>query len=152
VNVLSKVPGTPMAGEPDVPVWDTVRMIAAARILMPASVVRLSAGRAKLSESDQALCFMAGANSIFSSETKQMLTKAVPSPDYDADRELLTTLGLRPRAAYKDGMRSGMAQNASETPQGSTPTAPDGLHSDNGMGLGATVAVPCTTGSCCGGS
>jgi biotin synthase len=94
VNVLSKVPGTPMENAEAVPVWDTVRMIAVARILMPASVVRLSAGRANLSVSDQALCFMAGANSIFSSETGQMLTKAVPSPDYDADRELLKTLGL----------------------------------------------------------
>jgi biotin synthase len=103
VNVLSKVPGTPMAAEADVPVFDTVRMIAAARVLMPASVVRLSAGRAKLSAADQALCFMAGANSIFSSETGQMLTKAVPSPDYDADRELLRALGLKPRAAFKDG-------------------------------------------------
>jgi biotin synthase len=104
VNVLSKVAGTPMENEPDVPAWDTVRMIAVARILMPAAVVRLSAGRAKLSASDQALCFMAGANSIFSSETRQMLTKAVPSPDYDADRELLSTLGLKPRPAFKDGM------------------------------------------------
>jgi biotin synthase len=106
VNVLSKVAGTPMADEPDVPVWETVRMIAVARMLMPASVVRLSAGRARLSVSDQALCFMAGANSIFSSETRQMLTKAVPSPDYDADRELLNVLGLRPRAAFKDSPRA----------------------------------------------
>ena len=94
VNVLSKVPGTPMAEQPDVPIWETVRMIAAARVLMPASVVRLSAGRAKLSVSDQALCFMAGANSIFSSDTKQMLTKAVPSPDYDQDKGGLTRMCL----------------------------------------------------------
>ncbi|HET6249789.1 MAG TPA: biotin synthase BioB [Tepidisphaeraceae bacterium] len=134
VNVLSKVPGTPMAGEPDVPVWETVRMIAAARILMPASVVRLSAGRAKLSQSDQALCFMAGANSIFSSDTGQMLTKAVPSPDYDADRELLTTLGLKPRAAYKDGLPKGVAiENSPARDADSQPK-------------------PCTSASCCGGS
>ena len=113
VNVLSKVAGTPMADEADVPVWETVRMIAVARMLMPASVVRLSAGRAKLSVSDQALCFMAGANSIFSSETKQMLTKAVPSPDYDADRELLNMLGLKPRAAYKDGVPRNVAFQSS---------------------------------------
>jgi biotin synthase len=113
VNVLSKVPGTPMADAADVPVWDTVRMIAVARILMPASVVRLSAGRAKLSVSDQALCFMAGANSIFSSETGQMLTKAVPSPDYDADRELLNILGLKPREAFKDSLpRSGVSETS----------------------------------------
>lgn len=102
VNVLSKVPGTPMAGQADVPAFETVRMIATARILMPASVIRLSAGRAGLSASDQALCFMAGASSIFSSETRQMLTKAVPSPDYDADRELLGTLGLKMRPPFKD--------------------------------------------------
>lgn len=101
VNVLSKVPGTPLADAPDVPIDETVRVIAAARLLMPASVVRLSAGRAKLSLSDQALCFMAGANSIFSSETRQMLTRAVPSPDYDADRALLNTLGLKMRPAFK---------------------------------------------------
>src|ERR1700690_750474 len=89
-------------------------MIAVARMLMPASVVRLSAGRAKLSGSDQALCFMAGANSIFSSETGQMLTKAVPSPDYDADRELLNVLGLKPRAAFKDGMPGAMIHDHAE--------------------------------------
>lgn len=102
INILSKVPGTPMAQRDDVPVWETVRMIAAARILMPASVVRLSAGRAKLSVSDQALCFMAGANSIFSSDDGKMLTGAVPCNDYDADRQLFEVLGLRPRAAFKD--------------------------------------------------
>jgi biotin synthase len=112
VNVLSKVAGTPMAGEADVPVWETVRMIAVARMLMPASVVRLSAGRAKLSLSDQALCFMAGANSIFSSETRQMLTRAVPSPDYDADRELLNVLGLKPRMAFKNEAARSGAENS----------------------------------------
>ncbi|HWE94904.1 MAG TPA: biotin synthase BioB [Tepidisphaeraceae bacterium] len=119
VNVLSKVAGTPLADEPDVPVWDTVRVIAAARILMPTSVVRLSAGRAKLSPSDQAMCLMAGASSIFSSETGQMLTKAVPSPDYDADCELLRTLGLKPRAPFKDGHPNpAMGSEMSETRQG----------------------------------
>lgn len=97
INVLAKVPGTPLENEPDVPIEQTVRMIAAARILMPASVVRLSAGRAAMSGSDQALCFLAGANSIFSSDDRRMLTRAVESPDYDADRKLLKTLGLKPR-------------------------------------------------------
>jgi biotin synthase len=102
VNVLSKVPGTPLEQNPDVPVWDVARMIATARILMPRSTVRLSAGRSKLSVSDQALCFMAGANSIFSSETGQMLTLAVPSPTYDADKALLDLLGLKMRPPFKD--------------------------------------------------
>jgi biotin synthase len=102
VNVLSRVEGTPLQDQPPVPFDETLRVIATARILMPASMVRLSAGRAALSEWQQALCFLAGANSIFSSETGTMLTKAVPSPDYDADRELLARLGLTMRPPFKD--------------------------------------------------
>src|SRR5438552_5075972 len=102
INILSKVPGTPLANQPDVPFDETLRMIAAARIVMPKSVVRLSAGRAKLSLAEQALFFLAGANSIFSSDTKSMLTRAVPSPDYAADHEMLDLLGLRMRPPFKD--------------------------------------------------
>jgi biotin synthase len=112
INVLSKVAGTPLADNADVPIWDTVKMIATARILMPRSVVRLSAGRAKMSASDQALCFMAGANSIFSSESKVMLTKAVPSPAYDEDKALLATLGLKIRPPFKDQSRIDSAEPA----------------------------------------
>ena len=65
INVLSKVPGTPFENTADVPWEDVVRMIATARILMPRATVRLSAGRSRLSEAEQAMCFMAGANSIF---------------------------------------------------------------------------------------
>lgn len=100
INILSKVSGTPMADNSDVPDWDVVRMIATARIAMPGSDVRLTAGRAKLSPAVQALCFMAGANSIFSSETEFMLTKAVPSPSYKADQALLSELGLRFRGPF----------------------------------------------------
>ena len=103
VNVLSKVPGTPLADNADVPIWDTVRMIAITRILMPRATVRLSAGRHKMGFSDQALCFMAGANSIFSSEQRIMLTKAVPCADYDADRAMLDVMGLKQRPPFKDG-------------------------------------------------
>ena len=112
VNVLSRVRGTPLAAQQSVSVDQTVRMIATARILMPASVVRLSAGRDKLSASDQALCFMAGANSIFSSETGQMLTQAVRTHDYDADRELLSSLGLKVRPAFKGGSPSHCRQHS----------------------------------------
>ena len=105
INVLSKVPGTPLAQAADVSVFDTVRMIATARIVMPKAVVRLSAGRAKMSESDQALCFMAGANSIFSSEAKIMLTKAVPSQSYDEDKALLHQLGLKIRPPFKNALK-----------------------------------------------
>jgi biotin synthase len=97
VNVLSQVEGTPLHGLPEVPITDTVRMIATARILMPSSVVRLSAGRHLMGVADQALCFLAGANSIFSSERNIMLTDAVPCADHQSDREMLSELGLRPR-------------------------------------------------------
>jgi len=76
---------------------------------MPKATVRLSAGRVNLSASEQALCFMAGANSFFSSETKVMLTKAVPSPAYDEDQALLTTLGLKMRPPFKDERDAGGA-------------------------------------------
>ncbi len=118
INVLSKVAGTPLAENADVPIWDTVRMIAVARILMPRAVVRLSAGRHKMGFSDQALCFMAGANSIFSSETKVMLTKAVPSPDYDADRQMLDVMGLKQRPPFKDGVPEYIAATAGEVQAG----------------------------------
>jgi len=100
VNVLSKVHGTPLANRPDVPFDETLRMIATARIVMPESVVRLSAGRVQLTIAEQGLCFLAGANSIFSSETGSMLTNAVPSPNYDADRKMLNRLGLRMRLPF----------------------------------------------------
>jgi biotin synthase len=97
INILSQVPGTPLENQPEVPIWDVVRMIATARIIMPTSDVRLSAGRAKLSQVEQAFCFMAGANSIFSSDDKKMLTVTTPCPDYDTDREMLNLLGLEMR-------------------------------------------------------
>jgi biotin synthase len=94
INILARVPGTPLGDQPDVPFAETLRAIATARILMPASVVRLSAGRAKLSTAEQALCFLAGANSLFSSDTKTMLTSKVPSPGYETDAAMLELLGL----------------------------------------------------------
>ena len=103
VNVLSKVPGTPMADNADVPFWETLRVIAIARILMPAATVRLSAGRVNLPAAEQALCFMAGVNSIFSSDQRIMLTKAAGCSDYDQDKALLAELGLTLRPPFKDG-------------------------------------------------
>jgi biotin synthase len=97
INVLSKVPGTPLDDQPDVAIEDTVRMIAVARILMPASSVRIAAGRHLMSFSDQALCFMAGASSFFTSEQGKMLTEAVPCERPAQDHLLLDTLGLEPR-------------------------------------------------------
>jgi biotin synthase len=101
INILAKVPGTPMANNPDVPFWEVLRMIATARLVCPMADVRLTAGRAKLSDVEQAFCFLAGANSIFSSETETMLTKAVPSPSYDADKALLDLLGLNMRTPFQ---------------------------------------------------
>jgi biotin synthase len=92
INALSPVAGTPLGNLPNVDPIILVRMIATARILMPKAMVRLSAGRHELSVSDQALCFLAGANSIFSSE--KLLTTTNPSLDQDA--EMFAQLGLAP--------------------------------------------------------
>jgi biotin synthase len=98
INALVRVEGTPLAGNSKVDTWDMVRMIATARILMPASMVRLSAGRTEMSLSDQALCFMAGANSIFAGE--KLLT--TPNPSFEEDNYMFSLLGLKPREAFKE--------------------------------------------------
>jgi biotin synthase len=92
INALVAVPGTPLGDRPRVDNWEMVRMIATARILMPRSMVRLSAGRIHLSESEQALCFLAGANSIFAGE--KLLT--TPNPEAEGDRRMFARLGLKP--------------------------------------------------------
>jgi biotin synthase len=91
VNMLVRVEGTPLASQRAVDPLELVRMIAAARILMPASMVRLSAGRLSLSDEAQALCFLAGANSIFMGD--RLLT--TPNPEADVDRQLFDKLGMR---------------------------------------------------------
>ncbi len=92
VNMLVKVEGTPLADRADLDPFEFVRTIAVARILMPQSHVRLSAGREQMNDELQALCFLAGANSIFYGE--QLLT--TPNPDEGHDRKLFERLGLRP--------------------------------------------------------
>lgn len=93
INMLVKVPGTPLAIDADdLDPLEFVRTIAVARILMPASHVRLSAGRRELGEAVQALCFLAGANSIFYGD--KLLTTG--NPDVEADRILFAKLGLKP--------------------------------------------------------
>jgi biotin synthase len=92
INMLVKVEGTPLAGERALDPLDFVRTIAVARICMPGSVVRLSAGREDMSEETQALCFLAGANSIFCGP--KLLT--TPNPGRDRDMALLDKLGMRP--------------------------------------------------------
>jgi biotin synthase len=90
INRLVKVPGTPMAQEEDLDPFEFVRTIAVARITMPASHVRLSAGRQELGEAVQALCFLAGANSVFYGD--HLLTTG--NPEVDADSALFAKLGL----------------------------------------------------------
>jgi biotin synthase len=92
INMLVQVEGTPLMGEKQLDPLEFVRTIAVARIAMPKSVVRLSAGREDMSEETQALCFLAGANSIFYGP--KLLT--TPNPDRDRDMALLDKLGLRP--------------------------------------------------------
>ncbi len=92
INMLVKVKGTPLENEAEVDPFDFVRIIAVARIMMPASHVRLSAGREKMNDQMQALCFMAGANSIFYG--CKLLTTA--NPNENADMQLFNRLGIRP--------------------------------------------------------
>lgn len=99
INVLVPVAGTPLADNSRVPFDELVRMIATARIIMPKSAVRLSAGRLELSVAEQAMCFMAGANSIFAGD--KLLT--TPNPEFNSDQEMFRVLGLTPKAAFADG-------------------------------------------------
>jgi biotin synthase len=90
INLLVQVKGTPLHGQDELDPLDFVRTIAVARITMPTSRVRLSAGRENMSDAVQALCFLAGANSIFYGE--QLLT--TPNPESDRDRNLMQRLGM----------------------------------------------------------
>ena len=92
INMLARVAGTPLADQPPLDPFEFVRTIAVARITMPRSVVRLSAGREDMSEEMQALCFLAGANSIFYGP--KLLTTG--NPERDRDRVLMDKLGLSP--------------------------------------------------------
>jgi biotin synthase len=95
INQLVQVPGTPLHGLPELDPLDLVRAIATARLLMPKSYVRLSAGRTDMSDAVQALCFLAGANSIFYGE--RLLT--TPNPGRSHDQQLFERLGIVPEQA-----------------------------------------------------
>ncbi len=99
INMLVQVEGTPLRGDDRVSGLDFVRTVAAARVTMPASMVRLSAGREQMSDELQALCFLAGANSIFVGP-KLLTTK---NPEKDRDYRLLRALGIEPMAATDSG-------------------------------------------------
>ncbi|KAM3210326.1 hypothetical protein ACQJBY_064367 [Aegilops geniculata] len=94
INALIAVKGTPLQDQKPVEIWEMIRMIASARIVMPKAMVRLSAGRVRFSMPEQALCFLAGANSIFAGE--KLLTTA--NNDFDADQAMFKILGLIPKA------------------------------------------------------
>jgi biotin synthase len=98
VNALVPVEGTPLEDQPRVSVWEMIRMIATARIIMPKAMVRLSAGRVRMTLEEQALCFMAGANSIFAGD--KLLT--TPNPGIIQDQEMFQILNLKPRKAFKN--------------------------------------------------
>ena len=96
INALVAVPGTPMEDMEPVSIWEMVRMVATTRIVMPQTQVRLSAGRTGMSREGQALCFFAGANSIFAGD--KLLT--TPNPDVDEDMEMFSQLGLIPQEPF----------------------------------------------------
>ncbi|MCB1562987.1 MAG: biotin synthase BioB [Alphaproteobacteria bacterium] len=101
INMLIPVEGTPLADQAPLDIFEWIRCIAVARILMPKAMVRLSAGRLSISKEAQALAFLAGANAIFTGE--KLLT--APNPEEDFDRALLGELGLKPRTPYKKDVR-----------------------------------------------
>lgn len=96
INALVPVEGTPLADEKPVEIWDMVRMVATARIVMPETQVRLSAGRTNMSREGQAMCFFAGANSIFAGD--KLLT--TPNPDVNEDMKMFEALGLNPQKPF----------------------------------------------------
>lgn len=97
INALVAVEGTPMEAMEPVPIWEMIRMVATTRIVMPGTQVRLSAGRTNMNREGQALCFLAGANSIFAGD--KLLT--TPNPDVSADMEMFRQLGLTPQKAFE---------------------------------------------------
>ncbi|EPQ5229378.1 biotin synthase BioB [Providencia stuartii] len=111
INMLMKVEGTPMADNEDVDAFDFIRTIAVARIMMPTSYVRLSAGREYMNEQTQALCFMAGANSVFYG--CKLLT--TPNPDENKDLALFRKLNINPERIETDEGDSHHAAKLAET-------------------------------------
>ena len=96
INALVAVEGTPMEDMEPIAIWDMIRMVATTRIVMPETQVRLSAGRTEMSREGQAMCFFAGANSIFAGD--KLLT--TPNPDVNQDMEMFELLGLNPQKPF----------------------------------------------------
>ena len=96
INALVAVEGTPLEDQKPISIWEMVRMVATTRIVMPETQVRLSAGRTQMSQEGQAMCFFAGANSIFSGD--KLLT--TPNPDVNEDMKMFELLGLNPQKPF----------------------------------------------------
>ncbi|WP_282787624.1 biotin synthase BioB [Flavobacterium croceum] len=96
INALVAVEGTPLEDEKPVEIWEMIRMVATTRIVMPETQVRLSAGRTEMSREGQAMCFFAGANSIFAGD--KLLT--TPNPDVNEDMKMFEILGLKPQKPF----------------------------------------------------
>ena len=96
INALVAVEGTPLEDQKPVSIWDMVRMVATTRIVLPETQVRLSAGRTQMTREGQAMCFFAGANSIFAGD--KLLT--TPNPDVNEDMEMFKLLGLNPQKPF----------------------------------------------------
>ncbi len=99
INALVAVEGTPLEDQKPIEQWEMIRMVATTRIVFPETVVRLSAGRTKMNMEGQALCFLAGAGSIFAGD--KLLT--TPNPEFNEDKEMFEILGLIPKMAFVDG-------------------------------------------------
>ena len=110
INMLVKVRGTPLAGAEDLDPFDFIRTLAVARIMMPCSHVRLSAGREQMNDQMQALAFLAGANAVFYGE--ELLT--TENPEAERDRQLFRRLGIRPeeRAGHADEVHQAAIEQA----------------------------------------
>ena len=124
INALVPVEGTPLEEQKPVSIWEMVRMVATTRIVMPETQVRLSAGRMQMSREGQAMCFFAGANSIFAGD--KLLT--TPNPDVNEDMEMFQALGLHPQQAFEKKSQSesisaedSKYQNLGEKPKWSRP-------------------------------
>ena len=98
VNALVPVEGTPLEEQETVPIWEVIRMVATARIVMPNAKVRLSAGRINMSIAEQAMCFLAGANSIFAGD--KLLT--TPNNELNIDKQMFDVLNLIPQEAFSN--------------------------------------------------
>tara|TARA_R110002020_G_scaffold154947_1_gene335663 strand:- start:1215 stop:2294 length:1080 start_codon:yes stop_codon:yes gene_type:complete len=119
INALVAVEGTPMEDIEPISIWEMVRMVATTRIVMPQTQVRLSAGRTQMSREGQAMCFFAGANSIFAGD--KLLT--TPNPDVNEDMKMFELLGLNPQAPFvkKAKPETVEAKDSKHIPMGEKP-------------------------------